>query len=270
MDTQQLKLFKVLLIGDSCIDKYHYGTCDRISPEAPVPVLNIKKTKEYPGMAANVKANLNGLGLSCDFVTNNNRIAKERYVDEKSRQQFLRVDSGEELVSSSFSLNDVRLEEYDAIVISDYEKGFVSYDVVNELTSKFSGLIFVDSKKKDLSCFNHSIIKINEIELNSIMEFPPPKDYELVITLGERGAKWNDKIYPARKVDVFDVSGAGDSFLAGLVVDYLLNRDIPKAIGFANWCSEIAVQKSGTYAVTLDDLQNDSFYQEIYNMSKPR
>ena len=44
MDTQQLKLFKVLLIGDSCIDKYHYGTCDRISPEAPVPILNFKET----------------------------------------------------------------------------------------------------------------------------------------------------------------------------------------------------------------------------------
>ena len=260
MDTQQLKLFKVLLIGDSCLDRYHYGTCDRISPEAPVPILNFKETKEYPGMAANVKANLGGLGLSCDFITNNNRIIKERYVDEKSRQQFLRVDSGDDLIRYSFSLKDVQLEKYDAIVISDYEKGFIDYESANELTSKFSGLIFVDSKKKDLSCFNHSIIKINESELNLTMAFPPPKDYELIMTLGDRGAQWNDKIYPTRKVDVFDVSGAGDSFLAGLVVDYLLRRDMPKAIQFANRCAEIAVQKSGTYAVTLEDLKDDLLF----------
>ena len=89
MDTQQLKLFKVLLIGDSCIDRYHYGICNRISPEAPVPVLDHLYTKEYPGMAANVKENLSGLGINCEFKTNSHVVMKERFVDSKSRQQFL-------------------------------------------------------------------------------------------------------------------------------------------------------------------------------------
>ena len=268
MDTQQLKLFKVLLVGDSCIDKYHYGTCERISPEAPVPVLNHLYTKEYPGMAANVLENLNGLGLPCDFKTNNHFVVKERYVDHKSRQQFLRVDTGEKSYVEPLLLDDVDLENYDVVVISDYEKGYITPYFAKELSRQFSGLIFVDSKKKDLSCFENSIIKINESEKREADQFP--ENCELIVTRGDQGAQWNNKIYSTRKVDVFDVSGAGDSFLAGLVVDYLLNRDIPKAIGFANWCAEIAVQKSGTYAVTLDDLQNDSFYQEIYNLSKPR
>lgn len=252
MDTQQLKLFKVLLIGDSCVDKYHYGVCERISPEAPVPILRLQETKEYPGMAANVKANFNGLKLECDFKTNDQTTTKERYVDNKSRQQFLRVDSGENSFVDSLSLDDIELESYDVIVISDYDKGYITPYFAKHLCMQFSGLLFVDSKKKDLSCFENAIIKINEDEKREVNQLP--NNCELVITMGDQGASWNDKIYPTRKVDVFDVSGAGDSFLAGFVVNYLLNRDIPKAIGFANWCAEIAVQKSGTYAVVLDDL----------------
>ena len=173
MDTQQLKLFKVLLIGDSCIDKYHYGICDRISPEAPVPILKLQETKEYPGMAANVKANLNGLGLECDFETNEQIIIKERYVDSKSRQQFLRVDSGESPSIDPLELLDINLEtmgdlfpHYDAIVISDYGKGYITPYFARQLSKRFSGLLFVDSKKKDLSCFENAIIKIQQHHLH--------------------------------------------------------------------------------------------------------
>ena len=150
-------------------------------------------------------------------------------------------------------LDDVDLENYDVVVISDYEKGYITPYFAKELSRQFSGLIFVDSKKKDLSCFENSIIKINESEKREADQFP--ETCELIVTRGDQGAQWNNKIYSTRKVDVFDVSGAGDSFLAGLVVDYLLNRDMVKAIEFANRCAEIAVQKSGTYAVNLEDLK---------------
>ena len=169
---QQLKLFKVLLIGDSCIDKYHYGTCERISPEAPVPILKHLYTKEYPGMAANVFENLKGLGLDCDFKSTNHLITKERYVDQKSRQQFLRVDIGENSEGTSIELEDVNLDEYDAIVISDYEKGYITHNFAKQLTSQYQGLVFVDSKKKDLSCFENAIIKINESENREEPQFP--------------------------------------------------------------------------------------------------
>lgn len=249
---QRLKLLKILLIGDSCVDYYHYGSCDRMSPEAPVPILNYLYTEEYPGMAANVLANLNGLGISCDFKTNHHTIKKERYVDQKSRQQFLRVDTGDDVDSSGANIDDFDLESYDAIVISDYDKGYVTYDFAKELTSRFGGLIFVDSKKKDLSCFENCLIKINQSENYNAYKFP--KDYQLVVTLGERGARWLDRTYDTETVDVFDVSGVGDSFFAGLIVGYLIDIDMETAIQFANHCAKIAVQKMGTYAVTLGEV----------------
>jgi len=209
-------------------------------------------TKEYPGMAANVLANLNGLGVSCDFKTNHHQIKKERYVDQKSRQQFLRVDAGEGIDSLGANINDLDLDLYDAIVISDYGKGYVTYDFAKELTSSFSGLIFVDSKKSDLSCFNNCLIKINENENCNVHKYP--KDYQIVVTLGERGAKWANHNYETDTVEVFDVSGAGDSFFAGLVVGYLIDNDMDDAVRFANQCAKIAVQKMGTYAVTLEDV----------------
>ena len=259
MDIQQLKLFKVLLLGDSCIDKYHYGTCDRISPEAPVPIFKHLYTKEYPGMAANVLENLKGLGLDqCDFKSNQHLVTKERYVDQKSRQQFLRVDTGEISSGSFAEVCDINLDEYDAIVISDYEKGYITYDFAKELTSQYTGLVFVDSKKKDLSCFENAIIKINESENREAHQFPDK--CELVVTLGEQGARWLDRTYPTLPVDVFDASGAGDSFFSGLIVSYLIDRDIEKAIQFANVCARIAVQKTGTYAVTVEDTRDDLLF----------
>ena len=55
MDDQQQKLSKILVIGDSCLDKYHYGSCERMSPEAPVPILKITRTETRPGMVLNVQ-----------------------------------------------------------------------------------------------------------------------------------------------------------------------------------------------------------------------
>jgi len=245
-----------LLIGDSCIDKYHYGICERISPEAPVPVMRHLYTKEYPGMAANVKSNLNGLGLHCDFVTQDNLILKERYVDQKSRQQFLRVDTGESVEVEPYLIGDFNYSWYDAVIISDYDKGFVTHKIAEELTTQYNGLVFVDSKKQDLSCFDDAIIKINESEKRDAHYFP--KKYELVVTLGERGASWLNRIYPTDPVDVFDASGAGDSFFAGLIVSYLIDKDMEEAIQFANICARISVQRSGTYAVTLEDIKNET------------
>jgi len=62
MDTQQLKSFKILLIGDNCLDVYRYGSVDRISPEAPVPVFKFSHEETKPGMAGNVARNLEALG----------------------------------------------------------------------------------------------------------------------------------------------------------------------------------------------------------------
>ena len=95
MDIQPQKYYKILLIGDSCVDRYHYGECKRLSPEAPVPVLKHLNTKEQPGMALNVEENLKAFPVEVDVLTNSNVITKERFVDIRSKQHLLRCDFGE-------------------------------------------------------------------------------------------------------------------------------------------------------------------------------
>ena len=83
---------KVLLLGDSCEDEYIYGRCSRLSPEAPVPVLDYAKLQTKPGMAANVCLNLQSFNMEITFLTNPEKIVKTRFIDEKSNQHILRVD----------------------------------------------------------------------------------------------------------------------------------------------------------------------------------
>jgi len=151
MDIQQLKQLKILLIGDSCTDVYNYGICERISPEAPVPVLKTLKRENKPGMAKNVKTNLEGFGHQVLLLTNEEQIVKERFVDQRTMQHLLRVDSGENAKVKPLQYEQVEnLEfEYDCIVISDYNKGFISdkhcADILKKINKK-NMLVFVDSK----------------------------------------------------------------------------------------------------------------------------
>ena len=85
---------KVLLLGDSCEDEYIYGNCDRLSPEAPVPVMKLGRVETKSGMAGNVCLNLQAFNLNITFLTNTEKITKTRFIDEGSNYQILRVDKG--------------------------------------------------------------------------------------------------------------------------------------------------------------------------------
>ena len=264
MDIQQLRRLKILLIGDSCTDVYNYGTCDRLSPEAPVPILKTPRRESKPGMAMNVRENLEGLGHEVYLLTNEEEITKERFIDKRTMQHLLRVDSGEE---QSLKPLDERHAitlrkgafDYDCIVVSDYDKGFIRNAACTTLLDSLrkEGVpIFVDSKKTDLSCYEECIVKVNELEYSRITS--PPLRSEIVVTLGNRGAKWMqfpEEIYePEETVEVFDVCGAGDTFMSALVTAYMSSFSIPSAISFANKCAGISVKNFGNYAISLQDL----------------
>lgn len=254
-NTQQAKQLTVLLIGDSCIDEYCYGTVSRLSPEAPVPVLQFRSTTSNPGMAANVYKNLLAFGVEVDFMTNGEKIKKVRYVDVKSGQNLLRTDYDVELLPWSGYLA-TSLDEYDAVVISDYNKGFVTYEAIERIIKSATCPVFIDTKKQDLSRFSadHVYVKINELEYRN--RFSIPKN--LVVTLGDRGAmlkQYNhEKIYSTGSVEVMDVCGCGDTFLAALSYQYLNTNSIEQAIDFANRCSAITVGHRGVYSLTRDDI----------------
>lgn len=243
--TQPPKLCKVLLIGDGCIDEYVYGNCVRLNPEAPVPVMSYSKTETKGGMACNVFNNLVSFGLDVTFHTNKEQIRKTRYVDEKSNHQILRVDMEQEILPFKESISD----EYDVIVISDYDKGFLTSKKLFEIVENAKCPVFIDSKKTELPLYN-CIIKVNDSEFKKLKN----KHHNVIVTMGSDGAEFNKQLFPTEKVNVYDVVGAGDTFLASLVYFYLLCGRIEEAIPYANRAAAIAVQHPGTYVLTENDI----------------
>ena len=140
---------KILLIGDNGVDQYQFGTVDRISPEAPVPIINYANTVTKPGMAANVRDNLLKLGCEVEFVHGIKTCIKTRIIDSKSKQHLLRID--QDMQSRPVNVNHHDLDQYDAVVVSDYNKGSVEYETVENLRKNYTGPIFVDTKKTDLA-----------------------------------------------------------------------------------------------------------------------
>ena len=238
---------KVLLIGDSCIDKYVYGDAKRLSPEAPVPVLDYIKTDSTEGMAYNVFNNLNAFGIEVHLLTNEEEIVKTRYIDEKANQQILRVDEESEI--KPFDNEEVD-SDYDALVISDYNKGFITQEKLFEISSTFVGPVFIDTKKTCVP--ENAFIKVNESEFEKITHFIPDN---MIITRGGEGTEYQGKLYPAEKVKVFDVVGAGDTFLAALTYGYLKYGTIDRAIPLANKAAAIAVSHTGTYVLKEEDVK---------------
>ena len=256
MNTQQQKQLNVLVIGDSCEDIYHYGKCERISPEAPVPILKEIRTEIKSGMSANVVKNLKTFDISVLHTTNKKPIRKHRFVDVHFSQHLLRVDEGEQDVLDSVDIKKIKSikNSLDAVIISDYDKGFLSFDDCKKITKHFKDIpVFVDSKKNNLSCFKNSIIKINKKECDNIAGLSSTS--KLIVTLGPRGALYNNQVYKTDKVEVFDVCGAGDVFLAALVHHFLRTKNLEDAIIFANKCASYSVTKFGTYTVTKEDIK---------------
>ena len=242
----QQKQLKVLLIGDSCTDEYVYGSCERLNPEAPVPILKFNRKETKKGMAWNVRENIESFGIEVYMITNQETITKTRYIDEKYNQQILRVDDEPDLKPMEYDLPD---GHFDALVISDYDKGFLSNEKVFELVEWFDGPVFIDSKKTKLpkeSCF----VKINDLEFSKLDN---PAD-NLIITRGSKGAEYQGKLYPGEKVDIFDAVGAGDTFLSAMVYFYLKYGKIEEAIPYANKAAAIAVSNFGTYILTKEDV----------------
>ena len=264
MDFQQQKSYNVLLCGDSCEDVYHYGTCERISPEAPVPVFKEHNQETKLGMSSNVRLNLESFGIKVDHYTSREIIKKHRFIDQRYNQHILRWDEGEKELVREMDIGAPSpriLEKYDAVVISDYNKGFLRYNTCKRLTTLFAKHkipVFVDTKKKDLTCFVDSVIKINEKEYSNIEKHLDNPQF--VVTLGERGAIYQGKNYTTAPKEVFDVCGAGDVFLAALVFGYLCKNKIEAAIPMANKMAAISVTHMGTYVLTPDDIREALFY----------
>ena len=220
-------------------------------------------------MARNVCNNVEGLEMTVHTLTNESEIIKTRYVENRSGQMVLRVDTHDycERVKIK-NLQGITNNQYkyyglggtikniDAIIISDYCKGFLEESDIEHIC-KYNKNVFVDTKKKLGEWIKDAdYIKINESEYKKNHDLLSDKGFEekLIVTLGSKGCRYKGLIYPVREVPVKDVSGAGDTFIAGLVRGYLDTNNIYEAIKFAQKCTNVVVQQHGVEPIRLDEV----------------
>lgn len=240
---------KILVIGDSCTDEFVYGSTPRLSPEGPAPVFNPEYTNVNPGMAGNVKRNLEKLGADVDLVTNLEVIKKTRYVEKASNTLLLRVDIQDQVPRiSKEQLESIRPSQYDSIIISDYNKGFLTEDDIDYISKNHSNVVCDTKKKLGKWCKSLKYIKLNRIEYATNLDFINRNSWikdKVITTLDKDGCMYRGILFKSHKVDIIDISGAGDTFTAAFTYSLSNGNSVEDAILFANSSAEKVVQKRG-------------------------
>lgn len=311
----KFKNVRILVIGDLMIDKYLIGDVNRISPEAPVPVVKLKFTKLIAGGAANVAANIVGLngmpyllgvigddaegelllgileksGISSKHVVK----IKDRQTTVKNRvlahnQQIARIDQEENGPISQKDEGKIWLVikkimgAVDAVVISDYQKGLLSKNLIARLI-KFSKennkVVLVDPKGKDYSKYSGAnLLTPNKFEVEEVSRANGISDEmletagkrlkknlkldALLITRGEEGMT----LFETRKKTlhlkalarhVYDVTGAGDTVIATLAMAIGAGASYPVASAIANTAAGLVVEEVGTCIIKINNLKKN-------------
>jgi bifunctional ADP-heptose synthase (sugar kinase/adenylyltransferase) len=238
---------KVLVIGESCTDIFIYGTSERKSPEGKGPVFIPTYEKYGVGMAANTTNNLSAMGIDVDMFSDNGNIIKTRYVNEDTNELYLRVDEND-LVNRININNLPDLTQYSAIIISDYCKGFLTEEDINTIASMHD-LVIADTKKKLGDwCTNLKFIKVNRTEWEVSKDVIRDNEWlfdKIICTLDKTGTAYKHTTYPVIPIENADVSGAGDTFVAGFTAKYLDSNDVGESIKWGNYCAGEVVKEKG-------------------------
>jgi len=236
---------QITIVGESCLDVFVYCDAIRLAPDLPVPVLQEIHIETNPGMAANVQRNIEARSVSTTLVTNRNwdEIVKRRYMHDGSNHMFFRVDTPHNIARLNVQELDLGV---DVIVISDYNKGFLTESDI-EFICKSHPLVFLDTKKVlGKWAESASFIKINDYEyMNSKGYLTEALSQKIIHTRGQEGCDFQGKNYPVEKLEVRDSSGAGDSFMAALVVEFLKTEKIEDSIIAANHAASKVVRTRG-------------------------
>jgi len=311
---------KILVIGDLMVDHYLWGSCNRVSPEAPVQIVNIESESTVLGGAGNVINNLNALGAEVDILSvigecsvseelkellRNINIdtqylitQKDRITSKKSRviaaqQQVVRFDREiiDEINNNSqitiLNIFKKIIKNYEVILLSDYGKGLLTFDLSQSLISvanennikvlvdpkgfnysKYKGAYLLTPNKKEAIEATNIIIKDQESLTNAIRLLKDQCNLEVsLITLSDQGVAIFDnelRIHPTVAIEVFDVTGAGDTILASLGYALACKKNIDEAVKFANLASGVVVGKIGSATATLNEIIN---YESSLNKS---
>jgi rfaE bifunctional protein kinase chain/domain len=302
---EKLHSSRVLVVGDVMLDRYWYGAVDRISPEAPVPVVRVTREEERNGGAANVAYNVVTLGAQSSLLS----VVGEDEASHKlealvagtgirtffgrdpelkttvklrvigRQQQLLRMDFENtpktEVLATQTARFSTLLPEHDAVLFSDYGKGGLAH--VSDMISgaRAAGkTILVDPKGSNFSRYkNASVITPNRAELQLVIGGWQDEDElfgkaqnlreqlgldGLLLTRSEEGMTLFDAegqlTVSAQALEVFDVTGAGDTVIATLAALVGAGMTMRQALPWANKAGGLVVGKFGTATVSYEEL----------------
>jgi len=301
---KKLNEINILVVGDIMLDEYIVGKVERISPEAPVPIVNVENEYSVLGGCGNVVRNIRsmGSGAICATKTGTDEAADEikrqlgilgtsmyiskdknpttvktRIVAGEKETQLLRIDKeftttyiSDKIVQDLSSIT----EDFDLIVISDYGKGYLSYAVMDRLI-QFKKPIIIDPVPKNYKVYKNAfIITPNEKEFEQMARvdtFMHPIHSKCVLkTMGKKGmVLYENTPHPlpitikAEPVDVYNVSGAGDTVVAVMSVCIALGATVLHAAKVANKCAGYVVTQTGTSSITREKF--DRYLEEVLN-----
>jgi len=318
---ESFKNLRILVAGDLMLDRYVFGSVERISPEAPVPVLDVEREESRPGGASNVALNIQSLGASgvvCGVIgmdaagaelkrvlaaaglpvadileiADVQTTVKTRVIAD--RQQIVRVDreSGSGAFGRSGDILRQRLAtsigSVDAVVIEDYGKGVVDQPLVDMLLAAAAqhGLpagfdpkdnhdlqipwITVATPNYREACLAAGVPE-QSLQDSSTGQIPAGLRTTgevlsarwhtdcLMITLGPRGVYvrsigGGEEVLPTQAREVYDVSGAGDTFIATAVLSLAAGASYSEAAQMANHAAGVVVGKIGTATCSGNEL----------------
>lgn len=310
---------RVLCVGDIMLDRFKYGSVDRISPEAPIPIFNQVREEKMLGGAGNVVRNLLSLGVLASFVSvigddavgnqltalvgkekkllphlisERGRISskKTRYV--ANGQQLLRSDHESKAAINAETTRKIletvlpEIEAQHAVILSDYGKGVLTPEICKAIiaTAKEKKVsVFVDPKSRDFSVYaGATVLSPNLRELAMAYGLETLEDESaivaaakalctahqfeyILVTRGEQGmtlvnAQGLVIHIPAQAIEVFDVSGAGDTVIATLTASFAAGATMAQAAELANLAAGVVVGRLGTATVHRTDITS-ALYQ---------
>lgn len=316
MPTSYLPKFRdqrILVIGDVIADHYIRGKVSRLSPEAPVPILQVEEDQWLPGGAANVAKNITALGARAELVgligddeagvrvkemLAQDKLLKPHLIVEKRMptilktrcvaqgQQMLRLDREVVGAPSAGALKQAEariarlMPSCDGVILSDYGKGFLEPSFIQRIVALARGngvRVFVDPKGHDYSRYRGAtVLTPNQGEAAQASKIPIT-DLDslnraarillkqigceiLVITRGPQGVSVFPKngksvLLPAKAREVFDVTGAGDTFISVFSLSLCAGASLSDAAALGNLAGGVVVARHGVATITQDELR---------------
>lgn len=252
---------RILVVGERFTDRYFIGTCTRLSPEAPIPVVAIKEVIQFAGGAANVSANFKALGVEVrEMYQPGHYPIKNRLMgNDTMLARWDQDDTCEPLTGLNVKLQAYMFKDIDAVVISDYNKGMFTPEGIAAIGQHIPDKtpVFIDTKA--------SPTRFSQLGRRPWF-FPNMKEWvanseaytalkNVVRTESENGVTLvGDCHVSSYATNIVSVSGAGDTAVAAFAYAYLSDAAPEDCLRFAMQACAVVCSKPYTATATLDEI----------------